>query len=220
MFSIHRNVTGDTSWRISWKTELTNRLSQVSLPNQTKDLLLEIVTPIDRFEREMPAKVAHSLGLGPTPPAIPYEEIRSQKISQVSSVFLRAITLDRILWALGIGTLGPGIQYIHDDFESTIAPTPLDMSRFNERLVVMEQRLKVMNEDGDGVEHPTPRPSTLEYKLWCGITTVKHEAAGAFHTLSSHLYYVATVMLLLLTSERKRSPAEVESAFKSVVPFR
>lgn len=81
----------------------------------------------------------------------------------------------------------------------------------------MEQHLKVMNEDNDNIGYPTS--SSLGNKLLCAITSVKHEAAGTFHTVTSHLYYVATVMLLLLVSEGKRSPEEVESTFKSVVPF-
>ena len=219
LFSIHRNITGEISRQISWKAELTNRLSQVSLPSQTKALLLEIVAPIDHFEWKlgMTPKVAHSLGLGDRRPAVPYEDIKSQKIAEVSQVFIRAVTLDRILWALGIGTLSPCIQYIHNDFDSIAPLTPLDMSHFSERLVLMEQHLKVMNEDNDNIGYPTS--SSLGNKLLCAITSVKHEAAGTFHTVTSHLYYVATVMLLLLVSEGKRSPEEVESTFKSVVPF-
>lgn len=221
MFSIHRNATGETSRQFSWHTELTNRLGQVCLPSQTKDLLLEIVIPLDHFEWSLPRpanlKVAHSLGLGHTPPAIPYEDIKSQKVAEVVQVFLRAITLDRILWALGIGILpGPCIQYFHNDFDSATALTPLDMSHFKELLASMEQRLKLMNE---GIDNTAYSGSTLGYKLLCGITSVKHEAAGTFHTMVSNLYYVATVMLLLLTSYGKGDPAKVEKTFKSVVPF-
>ena len=151
-----------------------------------------MVSSIDEFEAKLqryPTGIT-ALGLGDKPPEYPYCDIPYHLLNDLATTFISAIIVDRILWALHIGTLEPfGIQYVHGDFENQVRV--LDLSLFNERIASIAQHFAVMEEYS--MEYPNSLPGD---NVRCGVASVRHEALGRLHQVASQLYYAATVFLL------------------------
>jgi hypothetical protein len=197
MFSIHRNLNLQITREKSFADELKMRLSQVSqaLPGRTSHVLLNMVTFIDRFEAGLGRypQAVNSLGLGDTrPDDEPYRGCPATVLADLANTFLRAIIVDRILWALCVGTLEPFTQYIQDDFNIEVKEQ--DLARFHAPIKSIVQYLDVCE------DHAIEYPDALSGdNIRCGISSVKHEGLGALHNIASQLYYAAAIFLLLGT---------------------
>ena len=162
------------------------------IPGRVPAVLAHMVSSIDKFEAKLqlyPAGIT-ALGLGDKPPDYPYCNIPQHLLNDLATTYISAIIVDRILWALHIGTLEPlGIQYVHGDFQNQVRV--LDLSLYNERIVSIAQRFAATEDYG--VQYPDSLPGD---NVRCGVASVKHEAFGGLHQVASQLYYAATVFLL------------------------
>jgi hypothetical protein len=197
MFSIHRNVEKQIIWENSFADELKIRLSQVSqaLPGRTPHVLLNMVTSIDTFEASLGCypQAVHSFGLGDTlPDDEPYRGCPPTVLAELATTFLRAIVVDRILWALCVGTLDPFTQYIQDDFNTEVKNQ--DFTRFHAPIHSIAQYLAVCEDDSIGYSDTLSGDN-----IRLGLSSVKHEGLGALHNVASQLYYAAAIFLLLGT---------------------
>jgi hypothetical protein len=153
-----------------------------------------MVTEIDNFNlalSDCPREALIGLGLCDTRPREPYEGVHGKFLAKLANVFLRAVIVDRILWALCIGILEPFTQYLNDDFPHE--GLTLDMSRFDGNISSMAQCLVVLSDDR-GVEFSE---SLYGDNLRCGVSSITHGGMGTFHNVISQLYFAATLILFL-----------------------
>jgi hypothetical protein len=194
LFSIHNKETTPRSK--SFADEICTRLKPVHLPGRTFNAVLNMASSIDEYEQILsdPGKidVVKGLGLGDTYPKVPYDGISGVLSAKLANIFIRAVIIDRILWALCIGIVEPFTRYINDDFPSEGAN--LDMADFEAPIASIAQYLAVCE------DRPIEFSSSLTGdNLRCGVSTVKHEGLARFHNVASQLYYAANLMLFLGT---------------------
>ena len=153
-----------------------------------------MATCIDVFESQLvekPAAAILGLGLANRRPRVPYDGVYGQFLSRLANIFLRAVIVDRILWALRIGTVEPFTQYIHNDFTAEV--NELDMSEHHTTIITLAARFAASQVNGD-MEYSN---SIHGDNLRCGFSTVKHETLSIVHNVASQLYYAATLFIIL-----------------------
>jgi hypothetical protein len=154
-----------------------------------------MVTSIDEFEAALGCypQAVKSFGLGETPPDDePYRGCPPTVLADLATTFLRAIIVDRILWALCVGTLEPFTQYIQDGFNTEVKNQ--DFTRFDAPIHSIAQYLTVCE------DHSIEYSDTLSGdNMRLGFSSVKHEGLGILHNVASQLYYAAAIFLLLGT---------------------
>ena len=195
LFSIQRSDNLQTPCSNSFSDETQTRLKQVSLPGRTYDAILNMVAYIDDYEQKLSEDnftLVQGLGLGKTRPKTLYEGIQGWTLGNLANVFLRAVIVDRILWALCIGVLEPFTQYINDDFPVEVPN--LDLSLFEEPIIAIAHHLAICEDIG--IEYSD---SLHGDNLRCGVSGIQHEALGVLHSRFAQLYYVASVILSLGT---------------------
>ena len=142
LFSIHHRETPRTT---SFREEVHTRLGQVMLPGRTLDAILNMADTIDTFEKELvhPSKtdLVKVLGLGNTKPKVPYDRNLGYLSGKLALVFLCAVIIDRVLWALALNILEPLTRYINDDFPLHVEH--LDMAQFAKPMADVAQALAV-----------------------------------------------------------------------------
>jgi hypothetical protein len=149
---------------------------------------------IDAFEQELehPSKahVVRFLGLGDIKPTDPFGQNLGHLSGKLAHLFLRAVIIDRILWALAINVLEPFIRYINDDFPAEFAV--LDMEDFVQPMSEVAASFAAC-EDREVEYSETLTGDNLR----CGVATIRHAGLARFHNVASHLYYTASLILFL-----------------------
>ena len=190
VFSIHR----ETSRTTTFQQDIKHRLQQVALPGRTLEVILNMANLIDTFEQQLedPTKsnLVLFLGLSDIRPKDPFDRNLGKLSGKMAHVFLRAVIIDRILWALTIDVLEPFTRYINEDFPAEIAT--LDMQRFLQPMSDIANSFAAC-EDRE-VEFSETLPGD---GLRCGVATIRHEGLARIHNLASHLYYTASLILFL-----------------------
>jgi hypothetical protein len=193
LFSIHNR---ENLRSISFKQEIGHRLQQVTLPGRTLQAILNMASSIDAFEAQLqdPSKtdLVMVLGLGHRKPQDPYDRNLGAVSGKLAQVFLCAVIIDRILWALSINNLEPLIRYINDDFPAKVEP--LDMGLFVQPISEVAASLAVCED-----REVNYSDSLTGDNLRCGVATIRHGGLAKFHNVASHLYYTASLILFLGT---------------------
>lgn len=191
-FSIHNRQTTRTR---SFKEEIESQLPHDTLPGRTKNAILNMANSIDEFEDKLLSDEAKrelvvDLGLGDIKPKAPFDKNYGILSGQLANAFVRAVIIDRIMWALSINVLDPFTRYINDDFPGQ--DVKLDMATFEAPIFSIAKSLAVC-EDND-IQYSN---SLSGDNLRCGVATIKHEGLARFHHVASHLCYTANLILFL-----------------------
>ena len=187
LFSIHNRETPRIT---TFHEEVKRRSQQVTLPGRTLEVILNMATYIDDFEKDLedPARqdLVINLGMGDKKPIQPFYKNSGALSGKLAHAYLRAIIIDRVLWALAIDVLEPLVRYINDDFPAEFAE--LDMKRF----------VQPMADVAVCEDHMVPYPETvLGDGFRCGIAAIRHEGLAKLHNVASQLYYSASLMVFL-----------------------